>query len=254
MFTYLFLFLRFIIMNSTSHNWFGISMVLLGVIVGYGIAMSNGGTAGNAQPSAQVAKNQPSPTPSQPPAAPEAGDVVPVDPKVDHIRGNPKAKISVIEYSDFECPFCARHHPTMQQLVDDYGDDVNWVYRHFPLGFHKLAQITAEGAECANELGGNDAFWEYTDALFEKGVPNKTKDDFIAYAVDIGLDKAKFTDCLDSGKYTQHVKDDMAGGSAGGVSGTPGNIVYNNKTKEAKLVSGAQPISAFKAIIDPMLQ
>ena len=131
---------------------------------------------------------------------------------------------------------------------------MNWVYRHYPLGFHPNAQISAEAAECANDLNGNDAFWTYTDLLFEKGVKGKTKEDFIAYAEEIGLEKGAFTDCLDSGKYTQHVKDDMASGSAGGVSGTPGNIVYNNKTKEAKLVSGAQPASAFKAIIDPMLQ
>ena len=241
--------------STTNNPWFGVAMALVGVIVGYGIAMGTGVTSAPApsQP-AQVAQQPTNPTPSKPPAPPPAGDVKPVDPKIDHIRGNPKAIISIIEYSDYECPFCARHHPTMQQLVDDYGDDVNWVYRHFPLGFHKNAQITAEAAECANELGGNDAFWTYTDMLFEKGVANKTRDDFIAYAGDMNLDTDKFTECLDSGKYTQHVKDDMASGSAGGVSGTPGNIVYNNKTKEAKLVSGAQPVSAFKAIIDPMLQ
>jgi protein-disulfide isomerase len=241
--------------SSINNPWFTVTMGFAGIIVGYGIAMGTGATSAPtpSQP-AQVVKQPTNPTPTPPPAAPTAKDVKPVDPNIDHIRGNPNAAISVIEYSDYECPFCARHHPTMQQLVDDYGDDVNWVYRHYPLGFHDNAQIAAEAAECANELGGNDAFWSYSDVLFEKGVAGKTREDFITFATDLNLETSKFTECLDSGKYTQHVKDDMASGAAAGVSGTPGNIVYNNNTKEANLVSGAQPVSAFKAIIDPMLQ
>ena len=238
--------------KAPNNSWFGISLALIGVIVGYAIATGMGAnTAPSPSQPTQVAQR---PTPSQPPPPPPAGDVKPVDLKIDHIRGNPKAKVSVIEYSDFECPFCKRHHPTMQQIIDTYGDDVNWVYRHFPLGFHPNAQIAAEATECANDQGGNDAFWEYTDLLFEKGVKDKTKDDIVAYAGEINLDTDKFLDCLDSGKFTQHVKDDMASGSAGGVSGTPGNIVFNNETKEAKLVSGAQPLSAFKPIIDSFLK
>ena len=234
--------------ESSSTNWFGISMVLIGVIVGYGVAMSGGSGAPTAKaPTAAVAPT-PTPTPSAPPAAPEAKDVVPVDPKEDYIRGNPKALISIIEYSDFECPFCARHHPTMQAMVDN-NDDVNWVYRHFPLSFHPNAAITSEGSECAGELGGNDAFWKFTDLVFEKGAK---KENLVGYAEEAGLDAGKFQDCLDSGKYTQKVKDQMAGGSAGGVTGTPGNIVINNKTGETRLVSGAQPESAFQAAVDAL--
>lgn len=188
--------------------------------------------------------------PSAPEAAP-AGDVKPVDPQVDHIRGNPNAKVSVIEYSDFECPFCSRNHPTMQQIVDTYGDDVNWVYRHFPLGFHSNAQKAAEASECAAELGGNDKFWEMADMIMEKGADNTQLE---SYAAAIGLNAAKFKDCLDSGRTAGRVQSDTAEGSTAGVNGTPGNIVLNNSTKESRMVSGAQPFSAFQAVIDEMLK
>ncbi|MDD5469853.1 MAG: DsbA family protein [Candidatus Peribacteraceae bacterium] len=95
-----------------------------------------------------------------------AQNVTSVDPSADYIRGDKGATYSLIEYSDFECPFCARHHPTMQQFIAD-EPDVNWVYRHFPLGFHPNAQRAAEASECAGEQG---KFWEYADLLYEKGV------------------------------------------------------------------------------------
>jgi protein-disulfide isomerase len=186
------------------------------------------------------------------PEAPPAGDVKPVDAKVDHIRGNPDAKVSVIEYSDFECPFCSRNHPTMKQILETYGDDVNWVYRHYPLPFHPNAQKAAEASECAAELGGNDTFWEMTDMMMEKGVTDATQ--FPVYAKAVGLNEAKFTECLTSGRHAQRVTDDMTGGSAAGVNGTPGNIVLNNETEESRNVSGAQPFSAFQTVIDEMLK
>ncbi|MDD3896751.1 MAG: thioredoxin domain-containing protein [Candidatus Peribacteraceae bacterium] len=95
-----------------------------------------------------------------------AQNVPPIDLATDHIRGDKNAAYSLIEYSDFECPFCARHWPTMNQLIAD-DSDVNWVYRHFPLGFHPQAQPAAEASECAAEQG---KFWEYADLLSEKGV------------------------------------------------------------------------------------
>lgn len=84
----------------------------------------------------------------------------------DHIRGNKKAKVVVIEYSDFQCPFCQRVHPTYKKIVETYGDKVMWVYRHFPLNFHPKALPAAIASECAYEQGGDDAFWKFTDELF----------------------------------------------------------------------------------------
>lgn len=240
--------------STGSNPWFGLSMALVGVIAGYGIAMATGAAmpAMGGSPS-QVANNPaptptPTPTPAPTPAAPEAGDYVPVSDE-DYIFGDPDAQITVIEYSDFECPFCGRHHPTMKQLVEN-NDNVNWVYRHFPLSFHPNAQRAAEASECAGELGGNDAFWAYGDILFDQGPAG----DLVAYAGELGLDTTEFETCLDEGRYTQKVKDQMAGGSAGGVSGTPGNIIINNDTGDTRLVSGAQPLANFESAIEALTQ
>ncbi|MCF7844584.1 MAG: DsbA family protein [Kiritimatiellales bacterium] len=231
-----------------NNTWFGISMALVGVIVGFGAAtVIEGGPAGLPSPSPSA--NAPAPTPSAPPPAPTADNVPEVTDR-DHVRGNLNAQVTLVEYSDFECPFCTRHHPTVLQLLEDYGDDVNVVFRHFPLSFHANAQKSAEASECANELGGNDAFWEYHDILFENGADVAQ---LSAYAEEIGLNKAAFETCLNSDKYAQYVKDDMNGGSRAGVSGTPGNIIIDNDTGETRLVSGAQPVDNFKAVIDEML-
>ena len=238
--------------TSTNNPWFGVSMALVGVIVGYGVAMSNGMISAPAPAAAPAAAPTPTaaaqPTPQ---AAPTPSvDNVPEITDADHIRGNPNAAITIIEYSDFECPFCTRHHPTMAQVIEEYPDDVNWVYRHYPLGFHPNAKPSAEAAECAGELGGNDQFWAFSDLIFESGA-DATK--LEGYAAQLGLDATKFKECMDSGRYGQLVDDQLAQGTAAGVRGTPGTFVYDNKTKKAQYVSGAQPFSAFKTIIDAML-
>lgn len=86
----------------------------------------------------------------------------------DHFLGKKNATVQVIEYTDYQCPFCQRFHPTVKQAIDEYGDKIVWVLRHFPLtSIHPYAQSLAEGAECAKEIGGSDKFWEYTDKVFE---------------------------------------------------------------------------------------
>lgn len=173
----------------------------------------------------------------------------------DHVRGNPNAKVTFIEYSDFECPFCKRFAPTMEQMLDEYQDDVRMVYRHYPLSFHANAQKEAEATECANELGGNDAFWEYHDALFARTTSGGTGfalDDLTPLAQELGLDATAFATCLESGKYAQHVKDDMAGGAAAGVTGTPGSLVID-ADGNAQLVSGAVAFSSIQTILDAAL-
>lgn len=241
--------------TSTNANpWFGISMALIGVLAGGVLAFAFGGLRICGPGSAAQVAAVPQPTapvvPEQaPPPPPPAEDVPPITDD-DHIKGNKKATISLIEYSDFECPFCQRHHPTMQQALDEYGDDVNWVYRHYPLQFHPNAGISAEGSECAAELGGDDAFWAFSDAVIATGAERSK---LVGYATNAGLDEAAFQECLDSGKYTQNVADEMAAGSAAGVRGTPGTFVLNNKTGEARYISGAVPYATFKTTIDELL-
>lgn len=244
--------------NGTN-LWFGVSMGLMGIIVGViatsvlsgKIPLGNG--TNNPMPSQQVAQ-----VPSAQPAAQQApapkpapGPLLPVDFKTDHIRGNPKASVAVIEYSDFECPFCKRHHPTMQQIMDTYKDDVVWVYRHFPLSFHPNAQKAAEASECANELAGNDAFWKFTDGVF--ALDALSNDAFVTIAKNMSLNESAFKSCLDSGKYAKHVTDEMTAGQAAGVSGTPGTFVVDLKTQKNLMISGAQPFANFKQAIDSML-
>ncbi len=157
--------------------------------------------------------------------------------------------VAVIEYSDFECPFCARVEPTYKEILEKYGDKVMWVYRHYPLPFHPNAEPAAIASECANELGGNDVFWKFADKLFE----TQGEWAYEKYAADLGLDIDAFKTCINGGKWKQHVQADSAGGSAAGVDGTPGNIVLNLKTKESQLVSGAVPFASFQSAIDAML-
>ena len=186
----------------------------------------------------QLAKNVPPPTAN------------------DHVYGSPDAPVTLIEYSDFECPFCKRFHATAKQLVDSSNGQVNWIYRHFPLASHNPgAQKQAEASECAAELAGNEAFWNFTNAIYErtasggKGFPIEK---LTPLAVEIGLDKAKFQQCLDSGRFTQKVRQQMAAGERAGVSGTPGNILYHRPSGEAIALHGAQPLERFQQAVQAL--
>ncbi len=203
--------------------------------------------------------NAPTNVPSAPldsapqPTAPAAGPVPPVT-KQDHIRGT--GSVTLVEYSDIECPFCKRFHPTMLKIMDEYKGKVRWVYRHFPLSFHANAQKEAEATECANEIGGNDAFWKYLDALIERTTSNGTGfalDQLVPLAKELGLNESKFKSCLNSGKFAQHVKDEMNAGSVAGVSGTPGTFLIG-KDGKSELISGAVPYESLKAALDTKLK
>ena len=175
----------------------------------------------------------------------------------DHIKGEKNARILLIEYSDLECPFCKSFHPTAKRIVDEFNGQVAWVYRHFPLdAIHSKADKEAEAVECANELSGNDGFWKLTDKIFEVTPSNNglPLEDLPNLAAGVGLNKAKFKTCLDSGKYKDHVEADYQSGIKAGISGTPGNILLDTKTGKTKLIPGALPFENFKAEIDSMLR
>lgn len=186
-----------------------------------------------------------------------AKNVRPVSAERDHILGNPDAEVSIIEYSDFECPFCKRFHPTAHELVKAFDGRVNWVYRHFPLGFHNpAAQKEGEASECAAELGGNEAFWQFTDQVYARTPGNGkglNKAQMLSLAKQIGLNQDAFSECLDSGRHTARVQEDFREGSAVGITGTPGNILRNNKTGDVLLRAGALPVEALKQDLEFLL-
>ncbi len=165
----------------------------------------------------------------------------------DYIRGNPDAEITLLEYSDIECPYCSRFHESAMQLLEAYPDDVRWVYRHFPLdSLHPEARPAGLAAECAAEQSGNDGFWTYLDALFEN------QDDlgdelFEQLASEQGLDVATFTSCYESEKYASAVESDYQTGLQEGITGTPGS--YLNGTE----LGGAVPYAQLEAAVESIL-
>ena len=159
-------------------------------------------------------------------------------------KGPADAPIELVEFSDFQCPFCLRAQPTVVQVLKTYGDRIHFVYRHYPLTNHPNARPAAEASACAAEQG---KFWAYHDDLF--GDPTKLSDaDLKARAAALGVDTKKFNACFDSHKFKAQVEADMQAGADVGVNGTP--AFYIN----GRLVSGAQPFDVFKRIIEEELQ
>lgn len=174
----------------------------------------------------------------------------------DHILGNPQAEISLVEYSDIECPFCRTFHDTMQKLMVDYGQTgkLNWVYRHLPLvNVHPNALKQAEATECAAELGGNDKFWSYLDKLIVTTIAEKNPEaNLINVATEIGLDKDKFTQCLNSGKYAQKIQGTSIEAENAGAQGTPFSVI--KKGTKIVTVPGALPYETLKQNIEQLLK
>jgi protein-disulfide isomerase len=184
---------------------------------------------------------QPAPAPAPQPTP----ELVPATVDDDPAWGPEDAAVTVIEFSDFQCAFCARFYAeTLPQLNENYGDRIRFVFRDFPLtSIHPFAVKAAEAAECADD---QEAFWEYHDLLFENQSALDV-DSLKGYAADAGLDTEAFDECLDSGKYTSEVANDLQDGVAAGVRGTPAFFVNGS------LISGAQPYAVFQQVLDAAL-
>jgi len=212
-------------------------MIMMYSFVGDEVADGNTNKTGTVA-GAEDTVDDPIPTPSPTPSV--------VDIEItedDYIRGDENAPVTLVEYSDFECSFCARVKPTLDQVLEDYDGQVRLIYRHFPLSFHTNAQKSGEASECAGEQG---KFWEMHDKLFENQ-SSLSVDNYKKWAGELGLNATTFNDCLDTGKYATKVSDGLTEGSAYGVQGTPATFVNGT------LVSGAQPYSSFAAAIDAAL-
>lgn len=157
-------------------------------------------------------------------------------------RGGKNAKVTIIEFSDYECPFCKRAAATVEEVLKAYGDKVTFVHRDFPLDFHKSARPAAEAALCAGKQG---KFWEFNDKLF--ATQDLSSDSLKKLGKDMGLDSAAFEKCLGSGEFKATIDKDIADGAEVGVTGTPAFFINGH------MLTGAQPAEEFKKIIDAEL-
>ena len=200
--------------QKTSNMYIPGAIILAGFLIATGIYLTN---------------NNSSPAKSNEPVAIKSASVDPVT-KDDHILGNPDADITIVEYSDTECPFCKMFDTTMNSIMSTYGKDgkITWVYRHFPLdSLHSKTRKEAEATECANELGGNSAFWNYIGLVYKNTPSNNGLDpvQLPIFAKTVGLDVTKFNTCLASGKYASLVQADLQSGIKIGIQGTPYSIM-----------------------------
>lgn len=198
------------------------------------------------------------PTDAALPTAVSAEGMRPVD-NTDHILGNPKAELVIVEYSDTECPFCKQFHNTMKRIMETYGKDgrVAWVYRHFPIDqLHAKARKEAEATECAADQGGNDKFWAFTNTLYERTPSNDGLDpkQLPIIAKDVGLDVNAFNTCLSSGKFAAKVEADYQDALKAGARGTPYSLIITKKDGTKIPINGAQPYDSLKSTIDLLLK
>jgi len=248
-------FLTFSMSTSPNNPWFASTIGLAGLIVGYvlasgvgGISMPtlpSGGTTGGGAASAAAA---PTPAPS---------NDTPADADNDPFIGKADAPITLVEFTDYQCPFCARHFTnTYGQIKTNYVDTgkVKYVTRDYPLGFHKHAQKASEAAECATKQG---KFAEMHDKLFSTQATWSPLADVIPtlkqYAKELKLNTSQFDTCLDSGEMASEVSADQADGAASGIDGTPGFWILGPDGQNQK-ISGAFPYATFQAAFDNMLK
>lgn len=171
----------------------------------------------------------------------------------DHIKGNPNAPIMIVEYSDFDCPFCKSFHETMTKIMNEYGVDgkVAWAYRHLPLEqLHPSAPVIAEASECVAKLGGDEAFWKFADLVFgERGINEPTNMIMLPeYVESAGVSVADYTACLDSKEMRPNVEEDFNNARDIGARGTPYSVVLVGN--QQMVINGAQPYAVVKQLID----
>jgi protein-disulfide isomerase len=222
------------------------AIVVAGLIVA-GAIFFTGNTGDTTVPNAPGATNKQ-----------EVAKVEPINNK-DHIIGDINAEIVVIEYSDYECPFCGRFHPTMERIMSEYGDakKVAWVFRHFPLDkIHQDARPAAEASECVAELNGNEAFWAYSKKLFEGQPISLSTENLKSNAEAVGVNGNDFTACVDSGRHKATVEAQYQSGLKLAQSdpsfGTPYSVVLAKDGRQV-VIAGAQPYEKVKQAIDSLL-
>lgn len=212
-----------------------ISIIIAGVIVAGAIVFTN--TNIEAAPSAQQAKQQ-LPSTETNVRAPSAED---------HIIGSPNAPLVLIEYSDFECPYCSLVHPTLKRLVSESNGQIAWVYRHLPLeSLHPQARPAALASECVASQLGNEGFWAFADAMFANQ-KNMSAAYYEQVAASLGADIAAFKSCVAAKTFASRVDADSAEAMQNGGQGTPYTVLFDKKGQVG--VSGALPYETFSAVV-----
>jgi protein-disulfide isomerase len=176
--------------------------------------------------------------------------------EADFIRGNPNAPIMVVEYSDYDCPFCKNFHDTMKLVMEDYGvtGKVAWVYRQFPIAqLHPNAPRISEAAYCVGELGGDEAFWKFSDLIFSERAVNEPTNmtKLPEFAEKAGVKRADFNSCLESGRHAASVTASLESGAKAGAEGTPYSVIVVGDQKA--VINGAQPYPVVKQIVERLI-
>lgn len=244
-----------------------ISIIIAGIIIAGAIILTSGNLSdllGKSNPTPNIAGvNEPS-APANPQGGTAAATTVKVSTDDDPVLGNPDAPVTIIEFSDYECPFCKRaFQQSFPKIKSEYIDKglVKLVFRDLPLPFHDpLATKQAIAANCAREQGGDEIYFAYHDEIFNRtnsngnGMPVEELNNI---AKDLNLNISDFSTCLDSEKYLSEVQKDLSDAAAVGANGTPAFFVGKSSTDgiiEGTKISGAQPYEVFKSIIDGLLE
>lgn len=155
------------------------------------------------------------------------------------IYGNENASVKIVEFSDFECPFCGRLHPTLKRVIDESAGEVAWEYRHLPLGNHRNALYAAVISECVAEVKGVSKFWEFSDELFTQSNTLSTEK-INLIASNFGLQQSQIEDCENNDDLKARITNDIEVANSAGARGTPYSLI-TTKDKPPKVVSGALP-------------
>lgn len=171
------------------------------------------------------------------------------------VYGDLRARFTLAEFSDLECGFCKRLHPTLKEIVERSSGAVNWQWRHLPLGFHNpSAQSAAHGAECYAEQKTNRGFWVFLDQWFDQSRMNgQGVKDIGDFAVSLGADRTNFEACMASGKYNELIEKNKAMAEKVGATGTPATVIIDNLTGEKEFISGAQSTQSFVMAMKKMI-
>lgn len=217
------------------------AIIVAGALIAFGIYWSG-------REVIPTSNNQAAPVASE-----NTGIIAPIGAE-DHVIGDRRAPIVIVEYSDIECPFCKQFHQTLRQLMSTYGvnGQLAWAFRHFPV--HKNSVKEAEALECAAELGGNEGFWRYTDKIFEVTPSNDGLDLSLLpkIAKEVGLNEIAFAECINSGKYEEKILKQRDEAVAAGAEGTPYSVIFT-RGQRIPLNQGALPYADMKNIIDAIL-